>query len=259
LLALARLRRLPLRLDARTHAWLALQGMSLYGLNYVLVYLTETRMNSGLVAMMFSLVVVFNIIFLRLMFGVPLSLRAMVGAAFGMAGLIVLFWPDLAGVSPSATTLSGLGYGLIGTIASSLGTMVATRNHRRGLAVIPGNAWAMGYGALFVAIYAWLDGQSFVFDVSFAYIASWLYLALFGTVIAFVAYLTLMGRIGADRAGYSAIATPVVAMGLSTVFERLAWNAWIVAGMSLCLAGNVIAMGLVSRLPRRRARSPQQV
>jgi drug/metabolite transporter (DMT)-like permease len=131
---------------------------------------------------------------------------------------------------------------LLSTVVASLGNMTATRNHHNQLPVIQANAWAMMYGAIFVAIYAMLDGQRFVFDRSAPYIASLLYLALFGSVIAFVAYLTLMGRIGADRSGYAAVAIPIVALALSTLFEDLRWDATMAGGIAMCVAGNVLVL-----------------
>ena len=243
LLALALYRRMSLRFDVRTHVWLALQGLLLFGINYVLVYLSEQSLTSGLVAVTFSLIVLCNIGFLRLFFGVPMKANALAGAALGIAGVAILFWPDLVRLSLAGERGLGLAYCLLSTVFASLGNMAATRNHRHGIPVVAGNVWAMMYGAMFVAIYAGLTGQAFTFECSLPYVASLLYLALFGSVIAFVAYLTLLGRIGADRAGYSGVATPVVAMGLSTLFENLQWNAWILGGMALCLAGNVIVLG----------------
>jgi drug/metabolite transporter (DMT)-like permease len=87
-----------------------------------------------------------------------------------------------------------------------------------------------------------MDGQHFAFDRSPQYVASLFYLALFGSVVAFVAYLTLLGRIGADRAGYAGVAIPIVALALSTLFEDLRWDAMMVGGIALCVAGNVLVL-----------------
>ena len=109
----------------------------------------------------------------------------------------------------------------------------------------------MLYGSILVLVYAVIDGQPLLFDYSLPYIASLLYLALFGSVIAFVSYLTLLGRIGADRAGYTGVAIPIVALVLSTFFEDLRWDAAMAAGIALCVAGNV----LVLRRSRDEARN----
>ncbi|HEV3017542.1 MAG TPA: EamA family transporter [Burkholderiaceae bacterium] len=242
LMAYAGLRRLTLRFDARTHLWLAVQGLLLFGINYVLVYLSEQTLASGLVALIFSLITFFNIVGLRLFFSVPVKRAALGGAVLGVIGVALVFWPELVNFSVSPGRRTGVILALIATVFASLGNMAATRSHRIELPVVQGNAWAMLYGALFVAVYAALDGERFVFDGSIAYVVSLLYLAVFGSVIAFVAYLTLLGRIGADRAGYTAVAIPVVAVALSTFFEDLHWNAPMVAGIAMCVAGNVLVL-----------------
>jgi drug/metabolite transporter (DMT)-like permease len=243
LMAYARWRRLPLRFDARTHVWLALQGLLLFGINYVLVYRSEQTLASGLVALIFSLITFFNIVGLRLFFSVPVKPTALGGAILGVIGVALVFWPELVNFSMSPARRTGAVLALIATVFASLGNMAATRSHRIGLPVIQANAWGMMYGAIFVAIYAGLDGQRFVFDRSIPYVASLLYLVVFGSVIAFVAYLTLLGRIGADRAGYTAVAIPIVAVVLSTFFEDLRWDAAMVSGIAMCVAGNVLVLG----------------
>src|SRR5579864_6564490 len=101
LMAYARLRRLPLRFDARTHAWLALQGLLLFGINYVLVYRSEQTLTSGLVALIFSLITFCNIVGLRLFFSVPVKPTALAGAILGVIGVALVFWPELANFSMS--------------------------------------------------------------------------------------------------------------------------------------------------------------
>ncbi len=243
LLAYAGYKRLPLRFDLRTHGWLALQGLLLFGINYVLVYLSEQSLTSGLVAVLFSLVAFCNIVGLRLFFSVPVNRTALAGSALGILGVALVFWPELSHFSVSPERKLGVIFALVATAVASLGNMTATRNHRFQLPIIQANAWAMMYGALFVALYATLAGERFVFDRSVPYVASLLYLALFGSVIAFIAYLTLLGRIGADRAGYAGIAIPVVALALSTLFEHLHWDATMMAGIGMCVAGNVLVLG----------------
>jgi drug/metabolite transporter (DMT)-like permease len=120
--------------------------------------------------------------------------------------------------------------------------MVATRNHRRQLPVMQVNAWSMLYGAVFVIVIALASGEPLAFDASWPYMASLLYLALFGSALAFGAYLTLMGRIGADRASYTAVAIPIVALLLSTVFEHLHWHAETFTGVAACVGGIVLAL-----------------
>ncbi len=242
LMAYAQVRRLSLRFDVRIHLWLAVQGLLLFAINYVLVYLSEQFLTSGLVALIFSLVAFCNIVGMRLFFSVPVKRTALSGAILGVIGVALVFWPELVHFSMSPARRTGVILALIATVVASLGNMAATRSHRIQLPVVQANAWAMMYGALFVAIYAIADGEPLIFERSVPYVVSLLYLALFGSVVAFVAYLTLLGRIGADRAGYAGVAIPVIALGLSTFFEDLHWDTFMVAGIALCVAGNVLVL-----------------
>jgi drug/metabolite transporter (DMT)-like permease len=93
-----------------------------------------------------------------------------------------------------------------------------------------------------VALACAIAGRSFTFDPSLRYLGSLAYLSFFGSILAFGAYLTLVGRIGAGRAGYAMIAIPVVALALSTAFEGLQWRWGLALGAALCLAGNALVM-----------------
>ncbi len=246
LLAYSALRRRPLGFSARDHLWIALQGVLLFGLNYAGVYLAEQYLTSGLVAVVFSIVVFLNAFGMRLFFSMPIRPATMLAAIIGVAGVTLVFWPQMRRFDSSGAQLDGLALAVGATAVASLGNMVATHIHRRRLPVLQINAWSMLYGALFVAALAFATGQRFAFEVSAPYIASLIYLALFGSALAFGAYLTLMRRVGADRASYVAVAVPVVALALSGVFEQLQWQLATVLGVALCLAGNLLML-------RRRA------
>ena len=246
LLAYCHWRGLNLRFSAGEHGWMALQGLLLFGLNYLCIYQAEGHIHSGLVAVIFSLMVFFNMLGARLFFGTPLRPATVLGALLGIAGVALLFLPEIARAAEAGMTLTGLLLALAGTLSASFGNLAAGRNSARGLPVVQVNAFGMLYGALLVGGYAALLGRPFVFDGSPAYVSSLLYLALFGSVLAFGAYLTLLGRIGAARAGYVAVAVPLVALLLSTLFEGLRWQPAMLIGLALCLAGNV----LVLRTPR---------
>ncbi len=242
LLGYAVLKRLPLRFSLRDHLWMAAQGLLLFATNYVFIYVAEEYLASGLVALVFSLFVFFNIFGMRVFFAVPTKPSAVFGAVLGVAGVIMIFWPEVAKFSLSDNGLLGVAYALAATMVASLGNMVATRNQRHAIPIVQMNGWAMLYGSALVAIAAASAGQRFLFDWSLSYVVSLLYLSVFGSVLAFGAYLTLMGRIGAGRAGYTSVAIPVVALLLSTLFEDLRWQASMLIGVALCLAGNVLVL-----------------
>lgn len=236
------LRRLRLTYSWQEHGWMALQGLLLFGINYVCIYLAEAEINSGLVALIFSLLVFMNIAGSRVFFSTPLRPAVLIGAVMGVGGVGLVLLPEVGNGAGRGNAVVGVVFAVVSTLSASLGNMVSARNQRRGLPVIQVNTYGMLYGALFVTLYALIAGRPFVWDDSFKYLASLGYLAFFGSVLAFGAYLTLVGRIGADRAGYTGASIPIVAVLLSTVFEGLQWHVWTVVGIALCLAGNVLVL-----------------
>jgi drug/metabolite transporter (DMT)-like permease len=243
------LRGLKLRFTRREHGWLALQGALMFGINYVCVYLAEQRIPSGLMAVIFSLLAILNLLGARVFFGTPVARKALAGVALGIAGVGLVCLPG-AGYG-TGSLQAGLGLALGGTVAASLSNLVSQRNQRHGIPVMQGNAVSMAYGAAFVALYCALAGRPFTFDASLHYLGSLAVLSVFGSILAFGAYLTLVGRIGAGRAGYAMVAIPVVALALSTAMEGLRWHWGLALGAALCLAGNLLVLpGARPRLVR---------
>jgi drug/metabolite transporter (DMT)-like permease len=214
----------------------------LFSINYIIFYFASFYLTSGLVAVAFSTIIVMNIAFGAMLLGAPIRPRVAWGAMLGLGGLILVFWPDLAAFDTSGPGLIGLGLSLIATVSASLGNVASARNQRAGIPVIQGNAFGMAYGAAFTTLVALLRGVPFDFDPAPLYVGSLLYLALFASVFAFGCYLTLLGRIGADRAAYVSVVFPVVALGLSTIFEDFEWTALAFAGVALILLGNIVVL-----------------
>ncbi len=242
LLGWSALQGLPLRFDARTHASLVLLGLLQYGVNYVLVYRSEQHLTSGLVAMIFGLLVVWNLLGARLLFGSRATASVLSGAAIGVLGVVLVVWPDLERARFTASQALGVVLAVAGTMSFSAGNLWSQRVYQRGTLVIPSTGWAMLYGALGVTAWCMARGISFAFDPSIRYLISLGYLALFGSVFAFITYLTLVKRIGAGRAGYTAVVIPVLAMAMSTLFETYRWSMAALAGMTLVLAGNLLVL-----------------
>ena len=236
LFAWCSLTRRSLRFDLRSHASFLLLGVLQYALNYVLLYLSERTVTSGLLAVIFVLALAWNLLGARWLFGNPLPLRLLAGASFGMLGVSLMFWPEL---SRAPGQWGGILLGVLATFSASAGSLWAQRVYARDIAVAPSTAWAMLYATVAVAAYCKLKGLPFTFDHSPAYLASLLYLAIFGSVIAFIAYMTLLQRVGAGPAGYTAAVVPVLAMATSTVFEGYHWSALTLLGMGLVLVGSI--------------------
>ena len=231
-----------LRFSRKNHAWLAAVGVTLFGLNYVGIYWAERFAPSGLVAVLFSTIVFLNPIGMRVFFGTPLTVRTFVAAAMGVAGVALLFLPEIAQARDGGDVSYGVAFGLGATVIASSGNLIAQRNQRAGIPTLAGNAWGMAYGALVAAVTATVQGVEWTFDTRPAYLVSLTYLAVFGSVVAFGAYLTLLRRIGAARAAYTSVSTPVIALALSTLFEGYHWT-WVGAlGVVLAIAGNALAL-----------------
>jgi drug/metabolite transporter (DMT)-like permease len=231
-----------LRFPPRAHAMLVAQGALYFGLNYIAVYRAEQYVASGLVAVVFSTIAFMAPVAARIAFGTPLARHALAGAALGIAGIALLFLPELAAAGAGGATAAGVAFALGGTVMASLGTLVTMRMQRRGLPILETTAWGMGYGALWAALTAALGGAAWTFDAGPGYVASLAYLAVFGSVAAFLAYLTLLKRAGPGPASYTGVVSPVVAMALSTLFEGYRWTVPGALGAALAVAGNVLVL-----------------
>jgi drug/metabolite transporter (DMT)-like permease len=160
----------------------------------------------------------------------------------GLAGIAIVFWPEIAAFTLSSTGSLGLVLALTGTASASLGMLTSGRAQAAGLPVIQANAYGMGYGTLFLTGFCLVRGAPFDFDPSFPYVVSLVFLAVFATVIGFWSYLTLLGRIGADRAAYVSVLFPIVALALSTAFEGYHWTVAAAGGIALTVVGNVLIL-----------------
>ena len=248
--AYARMTGSPLALSWREHRFVALQGLTLFCLNYWLTYLSTQFLTSGLVAVLFTSIIFFNLVNSRLIFGTPVEPRVLAAAAAGVVGVALLFLPELRAALENPTILHGAGLALGATYVASLGNMGAMRNTRGGLPVVTVNAYGMAYGALGLALISAIRGTPVAFDWHWPYVLSLLYLALAGTSLAFGLYLALIRRIGAARASYSSVLFPVVALVVSTLFEGYRWSLPALFGLAVLVAGNALALG-GARVERR--------
>lgn len=238
LFAWSQIRGLPMRFNLREHAWFFLLGLLLFGINYILAYRAQIYITSALTAIAFSALVWMNIINARLFFGARAGRGTVFGALLGVIGMFYLFAPQIREVSFSDTVFFGFFLAIVSALVASFGNMVSQATQRAKLPVVQTNAWGMFYGAIFLTIFSIARGQEFTFDWSAGYVISLAYLAIFGSIIAFGAYLTLLGRIGAAKAGYAMVMFPVIALILSTLFEGLEITATTVLGAVFVIAGN---------------------
>ena len=214
----------------------------MFCLNYIFAYRAQIYITSALSAIAFSSMLWMNILNARLFFGIRAGPRVYAGASLGIVGILVVFGPMIAEVSYSEGVLFGSIIAVTGALMASFGNMASQAAQSEKLPVVQSNAWSMLYGALFTATAAVLLGHQFTFEWSASYVLSLLYLTVFGSVIAFGAYLTLLGRVGAHRAGYSTVMFPIVALILSMLFEGLLPTPSIIGGFGLVLAGNLLVL-----------------
>lgn len=236
-----------LAFSRRDHAFLAGLGLLMISINYNLIYWAERIVVSGLVAVAYSTMVFMTPIGMRVAFGVPLRPRLLVAAALGVTGVALMYLPELRGTGAAGITAYGIALVLTAALACALGNLIAVRNHAAGIPTIPGTAWMMIYGTVFSAAVALGSGAAWTFDPRSGYVLSLVYLAVCGSVVAFVAYFALLKRVGAGPSSYISIATPMIALTMSTLLEGYRWTPVAVTGVVLALLGIALALRTAPR------------
>lgn len=242
LFAWCAVRRDQLLLPWRVQRWMMLQGCATFAVSYICTYTSEQYLVSGLVAVLFALMVFWNPILNRLCFGTALSVRTWAAGGVAIGGVVLLFYHSIHGAwneimnGGNGHFLLGLMLALCATIASSVGNVVVIKVREQSSNVLLTMAWSMMWGTLLVALWVLVSGQSFVMPTTARYWGGLLYLSLLGSVIAFAAYFTLIHRIGSDKAVYIGVVTPVISVLLSIQLEhyRPGLLEWL--GMVLCLS-----------------------
>lgn len=236
-----------LRIPLAYYPMIVITGSLMFSLNYLFTYLAVNYVTSGLVAVVFSLLVISNAFFERLFFRTPVDRRLMFGSLFGIIGIACLFWPEVETLSLEDQSVWGVLLTVIAVILASLGNMGAIVNNSRNLPVVTVNAHGMAWGALMSVVIASFRGQEFVFPMTAEYVVSLLYLAIVGSSLVFGFYLVLLRSIGSARAAYTSVLFPLVALLLSTFLENYQWSYLAVAGVVSILTGNWLALTKIRR------------
>ena len=242
LLAWCAVRRVSLKFTPRQYGLIVAQGLANFSFNYWMVYRAEARISSGLVAVIFTLLLVFNMIGARLFFAQAISRRAALGAGCGLLGVLLVFWPEVSHFETGGRAWQGLLIALLATSISSVGNLLSVKTYNDGIPVIPNITIGMTIGGLTMLGFAALTGETITIPLTLEFLGSLLYLSLFGSVIAFAAYLTLIGRVGAGRASYNGVLIPIIALALSTLFEGYHWHLASLAGVAMSVLGNILVM-----------------
>ena len=215
-------------------------GLCLFSVNFVFFYSATQYIVSGLSSVIFSMATVMNMVNGYVFYRHKPTVRLLAGAALGITGVLFLFWPDLSTYGETTETLLGMGLAAAGTLSFSFGNMLSAKQQKQGLSVLSVNAWAMLYGAGLLAGWALLNGIPFTIKTDVVYLGSLLYLAIPGSVIGFSCYLLLVGRIGPQEAAYSTVLFPLVALGVSTLFEGYEWTTIGLFGVVFVVMGNIL-------------------
>lgn len=242
LLVFCKLRGMSLKFSFKDHGFMALLGLLLFSVNYWLVYVAEVYLTSGLVAVLFSCIVFLNIANGALFLGAPVERKMVMGSVVGIAGIGLIFMHEIESFDLTDKNLLGIAFGFSSVLLASLGNITSARNSRADIPVIQANAFGMAYGALALAVLALILGKSFDFSMTLPYVGSLFYLAVFGSIIAFTSYLTLIRSLGADKASYSIMMVPVVALIISSFAEGYVWSVSAIVGLILVVGGNFLAL-----------------
>lgn len=233
------------RASLRAHLLCAVMGVFMFGINYVLVYTAiGMGLTTALAAVVFSLLILMNALNTAIFYGERPGRGAVLAAPLGLAGMGCLFWRDIETLAASGEFASGPALLLcLGAVyCASIGNMVSRKLQTEGVNVMAANGWAMTYAALALLVWGVATEGPLTFSADPGFLISLALLTVFSTVVAFWAYLTLLGRIGADRAAYAFVAFPAVALAISSVVEDFVWTEARIAGVSLVLAGNIVLL-----------------
>ena len=217
-------KRLPFALPLHIHVKMAAVGLFLYSLNYTLLYMAQAHIISALLALMSSCIIYINVVLRRWWLKEPIRKEVVIGATFGLSGIVCLFVPEFSKVSMDAALALGLSIAFVSFFCASVGNVISERILTSGTPVIQMNFYAMSYAMILLFITSLLLPGKLIIPTSTEFYLSLLYLALFGSVFAFGAYMKLLQQMGADKAAYVVLVYPMVALVISTFFEGYQWT-----------------------------------
>ena len=247
LFVFCRVRGVPLRFAPRVQALVLAQGLTGFYASYVCVYEAERFVASGVVAVGYAASPLFGLVLARVFLRTPMSPRVALGGVAGIGGVVLIFWHEFTRLVASERVLWGAELTMASVLLSSLSTIAASAYHRAGVRGWGPLAWAMAWGAGGALAHAAVLGTPWHWSWQPAFLGSLVWLALLGSIVAFGAYYALVHRVGAAKAGYTGVLTPLAALAVSSLFENFLWTGLTVAGIALAVLGNAIALWPVGR------------
>ena len=231
------------RYSVKKHILFFLLGSTLFCWNYVLFYLAaSTGLTTGLIAVIFSTIITMNIANNAMIFGDFPHTSTVIGAILGLVGITLVFYEDITFFKEKGL-LSAIGLCLFATYLASLGNMFSKILQTQKITVVSANKWGMTYGAISLLVVTILFDRNVQLPTSLSFLSGLLFLAIFGSIIGFWSYLTLLGRVGANKAAYAMIVFPIWALILSWLFEDFTWTPIKITGVVIILTGNLFIIG----------------
>jgi len=243
-----------LKLNRPEHLLALGVGIAQFSGNFLFVYHAESHITSGIVAVMFALLMVPNAIFAKIFIGEKVQGGFIGGSLVAIAGVSMLLVHEWNAAPLGGNVGLGIVLAIGGMLAASIANVVQANPTGRGVPMVSLLAWAMLYGTMFDFGYALLTVGPPTVPSAWQFWAGTAYLAFVGSVVTFPLHYNLVREIGAGKTAYNGIVTVCVAMLLSTLFEGFKWDAFSAGGMALALIG----MGLALRARRVKAVQVQQ-
>lgn len=236
--------------DRTGYLFAAVFGFAQFALNFNFVYRAEAFITSGLVAVVFALLVVPNAVLGWLFLGQRVERQFLAGSGVAMAGIALLFVHEVR-VDPSGLggLLTGVGLTCAGVLAASIANIMQATEVSRRYPMAAMLGVAMLLGAVINGLWALGTAGPPVIEWRLGYLFGVAYLGLAASAIAFTLYFGVIREIGPAKAAYSSVIVPVIAMLLSTIFEGYRWSPLAAIGSALAMGGLVLA--LRARKPAR--------
>ena len=245
------------RLDRNGHMFAAAFGLAQFVFNFNFVYRAEQLVTSGLVAVVFALLIVPNAVLGRMFLGNTISVRFGLGSFVALGGVALLFVEE-ARADPGAldATLTGVGLTLAGVLCASVANVMQASQRAATLPMASLLGWAMVWSTLVNALLACASAGAPTIELTATYLGGLAYLGIVASAVAFTLYFGIIRLIGPAKAAYSSVLIPIIAMALSTIFEGYHWTYLAAGGGVLVLVGMVIALGSRRATPDKADSQP---
>ncbi len=242
MLLLAWVKGVPLRFSWRDHLRFIAAAVTMFSTNFLMFYYGGLHIKSGLLAVVFSLASIINLILGSLILRQPLEARVAIGGLIGFSGIGLLFWPEIMGTGFNREALIGFAFCVTGTMLFCTGNIISSIIQRRGVPILSATTWGIIYGTINLGLISLARGQAFIIEPTLKYAVSLIWLSVGATIGALFCYLNLLRRIGAARAGYATVLFPIVALAISTFAEDYQWKPLALLGLACALFGNVLVL-----------------